>query len=99
VVAIANGVDRRLVMGPVAGPTSPPRPDSARCSSRPPCAPSRRFCPRDAPHRSPHAAGGDHPHLVRPTLRRMRPLLAFTAMYVCVYAGEPIKYARTCRST
>ena len=23
----------------------------------------------------------------------MRPLLAFTAMYVCVYAGEPIKYA------
>ena len=23
----------------------------------------------------------------------MRPLLAFTAMYICVYAGEPIKYA------
>ena len=41
----------------------------------------------------PHAAGGDHRHLRRPGLRRMWPLLAFTAMYVCVYAGEPIKYA------
>ena len=41
----------------------------------------------------PRAAGGDHPHLRRPGLRRMWPLLAFTAMYICVYAGEPIKYA------
>jgi SET family sugar efflux transporter-like MFS transporter len=41
----------------------------------------------------PQAAGGDHPHHRRPSLRRMWPLLAFTAMYICVYAGEPIKYA------
>jgi SET family sugar efflux transporter-like MFS transporter len=41
----------------------------------------------------PRAAGGDHAHLRRPGLRRMWPLLAFTAMYICVYAGEPIKYA------
>ena len=41
----------------------------------------------------PQAAGGEHPDRRRPTLRRMRPLLAFTAMYICVYAGEPIKYA------
>ena len=41
----------------------------------------------------PRAAGGDHRHLRRPGLRRMWPLLAFTAMYICVYAGEPIKYA------
>jgi MFS transporter, SET family, sugar efflux transporter len=29
----------------------------------------------------------------RPSLRQMRPLLAFTAMFICVYVGEPIKYA------
>ncbi|MFI9557386.1 MFS transporter [Nonomuraea endophytica] len=28
-----------------------------------------------------------------PSLRDMRPLLTFTALYVLVYAGEPIKYA------
>jgi SET family sugar efflux transporter-like MFS transporter len=41
----------------------------------------------------PRAAGGDHRPFRRPSLRRMWPLLAFTAMYICVYAGEPIKYA------
>jgi MFS transporter, SET family, sugar efflux transporter len=29
----------------------------------------------------------------RPDLRTMAPLLAFTGLYVCVYAGEAIKYA------
>ncbi|MFI5911423.1 MFS transporter [Dactylosporangium sp. NPDC051541] len=29
----------------------------------------------------------------RPTVRTMLPLLAFTGLYVLVYAGEPIKYA------
>lgn len=29
----------------------------------------------------------------RPTVRAMAPLLAFTALYVCVYAGESVKYA------
>ncbi len=28
-----------------------------------------------------------------PTLRAMLPLLAFTALYICVYAGESVKYA------
>jgi SET family sugar efflux transporter-like MFS transporter len=31
-------------------------------------------------------------HAVRPGLRAMLPLLAFTGLYVLVYAGEPIKY-------
>ena len=29
----------------------------------------------------------------RPDLRTMLPLLAFTALYICVYAGESVKYA------
>ncbi|MFE6158727.1 MFS transporter [Streptomyces sp. NPDC056486] len=29
----------------------------------------------------------------RPGIRAMRPLLLFTGLYICVYAGEPIKYA------
>lgn len=33
------------------------------------------------------------PHLRAPGLRAMAPLLAFTGLYVLVYAGEPIKYA------
>jgi MFS transporter, SET family, sugar efflux transporter len=41
----------------------------------------------------PRAAGGDHLPFRRPSLSRMWPLLVFTAMYICVYAGEPIKYA------
>ncbi|MFT2817151.1 MFS transporter [Leifsonia sp. A12D58] len=28
-----------------------------------------------------------------PTLRAMLPLIAFTALYICVYAGESVKYA------
>lgn len=36
-------------------------------------------------------------HMIRsaraPTLRAMVPLLAFTALYICVYAGESVKYA------
>jgi len=39
--------------------------------------------PGDAP-----ATGPD-----RPSLRAMLPLLAFTGLYILVYAGEPIKYA------
>lgn len=31
--------------------------------------------------------------IARPSLRAMRPLLVFTALYVCVYAGESVKYA------
>jgi SET family sugar efflux transporter-like MFS transporter len=33
------------------------------------------------------------PHLRAPGVRAMFPLLAFTGLYVLVYAGEPIKYA------
>ncbi|GAB2564262.1 MFS transporter [Kribbella endophytica] len=33
------------------------------------------------------------PHLRAPGVRAMLPLLAFTGLYVLVYAGEPIKYA------
>jgi MFS transporter, SET family, sugar efflux transporter len=33
------------------------------------------------------------PHTRGPGVRAMPPLLAFTALYVLVYAGEPIKYA------
>ncbi|MFD4602221.1 MFS transporter [Streptomyces sp. NPDC058464] len=45
------------------------------------------------------APAGPSPHTVRPDaplrtrVRTMRPLLLFTALYVCVYAGEPVKYA------
>lgn len=40
------------------------------------------------------AAPGDgaEPHTA-PALRTMMPLLAFTGLYICVYAGESIKYA------
>ena len=34
----------------------------------------------------------DEPRTRRPSLRATLPVLAFTAMYVLVYAGEPIKY-------
>jgi SET family sugar efflux transporter-like MFS transporter len=33
------------------------------------------------------------PRTTRPDIRAMLPLLAFTALYICVYAGEPVKYA------
>ena len=42
---------------------------------------------------TPPRPADDHRRRCRPDVRQMRPLLAFTAMYVCVYAGEPIKYA------
>jgi SET family sugar efflux transporter-like MFS transporter len=42
----------------------------------------------------PKLTSDDDPHTRRrPGIRRMGPLLAFTAMFICVYAGEPIKYA------
>jgi SET family sugar efflux transporter-like MFS transporter len=42
----------------------------------------------------PKLTSDDDPHTRRrPSIRRMGPLLAFTAMFICVYAGEPIKYA------
>lgn len=37
--------------------------------------------------------GFEAPAKTPPTLRAMMPLLAFTALYVCVYAGESVKYA------
>lgn len=43
------------------------------------------------PQRLDHAGGDDKGQ--RTTLRVMRPLLLFTGLYICVYAGEPIKYA------
>jgi SET family sugar efflux transporter-like MFS transporter len=40
------------------------------------------------------AADESHsPRKSAPTLRAMLPLLAFTALYICVYAGESVKYA------
>jgi SET family sugar efflux transporter-like MFS transporter len=33
------------------------------------------------------------PRTSRPDIRAMLPLLAFTAFYICVYAGESVKYA------
>ncbi|MER7277687.1 MFS transporter [Dactylosporangium sp. NPDC000244] len=39
------------------------------------------------------AGPGGAPDAGRPGLRAMLPLLAFTGLYVLVYAGEPIKYA------
>jgi SET family sugar efflux transporter-like MFS transporter len=33
------------------------------------------------------------PRTSRPDIRAMLPLLAFTTLYICVYAGEPVKYA------
>lgn len=44
------------------------------------------------PHRH-DPAGASAPSAVAPGLRAMLPLLAFTGLYVLVYAGEPIKYA------
>ncbi|MFD4503727.1 MFS transporter [Streptomyces sp. NPDC058457] len=43
------------------------------------------------PSRSPEVVQPDA--LLRTKMRTMRPLLLFTALYVFVYAGEPIKYA------
>ncbi|GGF44946.1 putative sugar efflux transporter [Microbacterium sorbitolivorans] len=42
--------------------------------------------------RAPVAAHGDAPN-ARPGNRRLLPVIAFTGLYVLVYAGEPIKYA------
>lgn len=42
----------------------------------------------EAPHPDVHAR-----RQVAPGVRAMLPLLAFTALYVCVYAGESVKYA------
>lgn len=47
-------------------------------------------------HRSPRPAPppGDEQRMpTGPGLHAMLPLLAFTAMYICVYAGESVKYA------
>jgi len=41
----------------------------------------------------PTATEGSATASCRPTLRAMLPLLAFTALYICVYAGESVKYA------
>ncbi len=38
-------------------------------------------------------AASDVPRHSRPPLRAMLPLLMFTGLYVCVYAGESVKYA------
>ncbi|MFJ1766902.1 MFS transporter [Amycolatopsis sp. NPDC088138] len=46
---------------------------------------------RDPGVARPAARGGSLP--ARPGVRAMLPLLAFTALYVCVYAGESVKYA------
>jgi SET family sugar efflux transporter-like MFS transporter len=43
--------------------------------------------------RTPPAALSNGPHAGGPGLRAMLPLLAFTSLYVLVYAGEPVKYA------
>lgn len=45
------------------------------------------------PGRTPLAPRQPAPRTSRPDIRAMVPLLAFTALYICVYAGEPIKYA------
>jgi SET family sugar efflux transporter-like MFS transporter len=44
---------------------------------------------------TPRPSVPDHstPPTNAPTFRAMLPLLAFTALYVCVYAGESVKYA------
>lgn len=39
------------------------------------------------------ATGATATHLTAPGLRAMWPLLVFTALYICVYAGESVKYA------
>jgi SET family sugar efflux transporter-like MFS transporter len=41
----------------------------------------------------PSAPEHSTPRTTAPTLRAMLPLLAFTALYICVYAGESVKYA------
>lgn len=47
------------------------------------------------PHRRITTAPGDGstPSAARPGLAVMAPLLAFTGLYICVYAGEAVKYA------
>jgi MFS transporter, SET family, sugar efflux transporter len=42
---------------------------------------------------APPAGGDDLEAGRRPSIRQMGRLLAFTAMFICVYVGEPIKYA------
>jgi SET family sugar efflux transporter-like MFS transporter len=51
---------------------------------------SLRTSPPAEPAERPDAHAAHHR---RPRLMAMMPLLAFTALYVLVYAGEPIKYA------
>jgi hypothetical protein len=41
----------------------------------------------------PQSPGDDVEVRRRPDIRQMRPLLAFTAMFICVYVGGPVKYA------
>ncbi|GAB3928596.1 sugar efflux transporter SetB [Kribbella albertanoniae] len=43
--------------------------------------------------RNPHSTPTTGRRTGAPSLRAMLPLLAFTALYVLVYAGEPVKYA------
>lgn len=47
----------------------------------------------DPPRATTHVEPGDLPSTGRPGVAAMLPLLAFTGLYVLVYAGEPIKYA------
>jgi SET family sugar efflux transporter-like MFS transporter len=44
---------------------------------------------------TPPPSAPEHARSVKsaPTFRAMLPLLAFTALYICVYAGESVKYA------
>jgi SET family sugar efflux transporter-like MFS transporter len=42
---------------------------------------------------APPGEPGTQPRRTRPGVRTMLPLLAFTALYICVYAGESVKYA------
>lgn len=46
----------------------------------------------DAPVSKPKAAAAGDPASARPGIGALAPLLAFTGLYVLVYAGEPIKY-------
>ena len=48
--------------------------------------------PANAPTTSTTTPASPREHHQRPGLSAMLPLLAFTGLYICVYAGEPIKY-------
>jgi SET family sugar efflux transporter-like MFS transporter len=48
---------------------------------------------RDGANVSGHGETTDAIPHEAPSLRKMLPLLAFTALYICVYAGESVKYA------